>query len=56
MSWLAWVGIAVLYLVWCWWRDRQQGQVDQSRVEQETIDFSIYLYTSKRGRGPRWDR
>jgi hypothetical protein len=56
MSWLAGLGLIAVYLCWCWWQDRRSGQVNEAQAEQETIDFSIYLYTSKRGQIPRLDR
>jgi hypothetical protein len=58
MDWISWVLLLVLGgAVFCsWLADRRGGQVLDERSRGETIDFSIYLYSSKRGQTPRADQ
>lgn len=56
-----WVGLSlllvfVLWLLKSWWQERHQDLPQDVRFDRSDIDFSIYLYSSKRGDWPRLDR
>ncbi|WP_373976421.1 hypothetical protein NT239_06570 [Chitinibacter sp. SCUT-21] len=55
-EWLAWglLALVLLYLLWCWFVDRRDGVVQRDGFD-DGVDFSIYLYSPKRGPSARWD-
>ncbi|WP_157314234.1 hypothetical protein [Chitinibacter sp. GC72] len=53
LGWIIVLGF-VVYLLASWWVYQRQDSKAAPRVD-ESLDFSIYLYSSRRGQAPRQD-
>ncbi|QLI80938.1 hypothetical protein HZU75_05035 [Chitinibacter fontanus] len=58
MDWVG-LGLLVVFVVLVlksWWQERRSDLPQDARFDRSGVDFSIYLYSSKRGQLPRLDR